>query len=67
MSHTMKIWEKVIDLRIKSETSVSKNQFGFMPGKSTMEPMFCVRQVMEKYREKKRKLCMIFIDLEKAY
>jgi len=33
MSHNMKIWEKIIDKRIKSETSVSRNQFGFMPGK----------------------------------
>jgi len=29
MSYSMKIWEK-----IRSETSVSENQFGFMPGKS---------------------------------
>lgn len=38
-----------------------------MPGKSTMLLIFCVRQVMEKYREKNRKLCMTFIDLEKTY
>ena len=67
MCHSMKVWEKVIDKRIRSETAVSKNQFGFMPGKSTMEPIFCMRQIVEKYREKKRKLCMVFIDLEKAY
>jgi len=66
----MKIWKKIIDLRrllIRSDTSVSKNQFGFMPGKSIMKSIFCVRQVMEKFREKKKKLCMIFIDLEKIY
>ena len=63
----MKIWEKVIEKRLRSETIVSRNQFGFMPGKSTMEPIFCMRQIVEKYREKKRKLCMVFIDLEKAY
>jgi len=32
-----------------------------------MEPIFFVRQVMETHREKNRILCMIFIDLEKAY
>jgi len=32
-----------------------------------MAPIFCTRQIAEKYREKKRKLCMVFIDLEKAY
>jgi len=52
MNHTMKIWKKAIGLRIGGETSVSKNQFGFMPGKSTMKPIFCVRLVIEKYKEK---------------
>ena len=43
MRHSMKIWEKTIEKRIISETSILGNQFGFMPGKSTMEPLFCVR------------------------
>jgi len=46
-----------------------ENQFGFIAGKLTMKPLFCVRQFVEKYRKKKKKkkLCMIFMDLEKAY
>jgi ABC-type uncharacterized transport system auxiliary subunit len=32
-----------------------------------MEPLFCIRQLVEKFSEKKKKLCMVFIDLEKAY
>jgi hypothetical protein len=42
------------------------NQFGFMPGRSTMEAIFLIRQVMEWYKEQKD-LHMVFIDLEKAY
>lgn len=30
-----------------------------------MEPIFCIAQLKMKYREKKRKLTMVFIDLEK--
>jgi hypothetical protein len=32
-----------------------------------MEPLFCIRQLVEKYREKNKKLCMVYIDLEKVY
>ena len=42
-------------------------QFGFMPGKSTTDPVFMLRQVMKKYRRKKKKMHVVFVDLEKAY
>jgi hypothetical protein len=38
-----------------------------MPGRSTMEAILLVRQLMKICREQKKDMYMIFIDLEKAY
>jgi Reverse transcriptase (RNA-dependent DNA polymerase) len=67
MSHTMNLWERVIEYHLRKLTIVSKNQFGFMPERSTMKTIFLIRQLMKRYREQKNDLHMIFIDLEKTY
>ncbi len=67
MSHTMKLWERVIKHRLRHTTTILENQFGFMPRRSTMESIFLLKLLMEKYREACKDLHMIFIDLEKAY
>jgi hypothetical protein len=65
MSHNMMIWEKIIKKRIRSDTLISDNQFVFITGKSTMETLFCVRQPVKNFKKKKKKLCVVFIDLER--
>jgi hypothetical protein len=67
MSHTMKVWERIIEHRLRRVTNVTENQFSFMPGRSAMDVIFLIRQLMERCREKKKNLHIVFIDLEKAY
>jgi hypothetical protein len=67
MSHIKKFWEIVIEHSLRKLITVSKNQFGFILGWSNMETIFLIRPLMERYREQKKDLYMIFIDLEKAY
>ena len=31
MSHTMKIWERIIETRLRDRVEISKHQYGFMP------------------------------------
>ena len=67
MSHTMTIWERIIDRRLREETTIGDERFGVMPGRGTTGAIFAVRQLLEKHREKQIGLHMVFIDLEKAY
>nr|GEX52692.1 hypothetical protein [Tanacetum cinerariifolium] len=67
LNHTMNLWGRVIKIRLRKETRVSENQFGFIPVRSTTEAIHLLRSLMEKYRERQRDLHMAFLDLEKAY
>ena len=67
MSHTMKVWERIIETRLRDRVEISKQQYGFMPEKGTTNAMFALRMLMEKYRKGQRELHCVFVDLEKAY
>ena len=51
IGHTMKLWERIIERRLRRDLTFSNQQYGFMPGKSTTDALFALRVLMEKYRE----------------
>ncbi|KAK3561816.1 hypothetical protein QTP86_014395, partial [Hemibagrus guttatus] len=67
MSHTMKVWERVVEARLKKVVEICEQQYGFMPRKSTTDAILALRILMEKYRDGQKEVHCVFIDLEKAY
>ncbi|KAK3563927.1 hypothetical protein QTP86_006213 [Hemibagrus guttatus] len=67
MSHTVKLWERVVEARLRKVVEICEQQYGFMPRKSTTDAIFALRILMEKYRDGQRELHCLFVDLEKAY
>ena len=65
LEHGMKIVEKVLQRRMRQMVKVDEIQFGFMPGKGTIDAVFTLRRSQEEYLDKKKKLYMCFFDLEK--
>ncbi|EYB93809.1 hypothetical protein Y032_0178g644 [Ancylostoma ceylanicum] len=67
IAHTMKIYERLLDTRLRDMVEIASDQFGFVQERSTIDAIFIARQVMEKYREKNKPCHLAFLDLEKAY
>ena len=67
LKHGLKILERILDKRIRKVVKIDPKQFGFMPGKSTVDAIFIVRQLVEKRIERNLVVFCGFVDLEKAY
>jgi len=67
LEHGMKVIERVLERRLRSSVTINEMQCGFMQGKGTVDALFMVRMLQEKYAKKKKRLYMCFVDLEKAF
>ena len=47
--------------------SVGEMYFGFWPDRGTIDAVLILRRHQEVYRAKGNKLCVCFVDLEKAF
>uniref|UniRef100_A0A7I4YN09 Reverse transcriptase domain-containing protein n=1 Tax=Haemonchus contortus TaxID=6289 RepID=A0A7I4YN09_HAECO len=67
LSHSMKIFERIVDSRIRDIVELTTNQSGFVSGCSTIDATHATRLLLEKHREKRRPVHLAFLDLEKAF
>ena len=63
----MKVMEHILNTIIRNIVTIDEMQFGFMPGRSTIDAIFILRQLQEKFLGKKKNLYFAFVDLEKAF
>lgn len=65
--HVLKVLERIVEELIRNIVHIDDMQFGFIPGRGTIDAIFILRQMQEKYLEKNRNLFLAFVDLEKAF
>ena len=56
ISFTMKLWERVIEHRLREHAKIAENQFGFIPERSTIEAIHILLRLIERFRVSKRDL-----------
>ena len=62
MEHGMKLFEKVLEEKLRKLIKVDGRQFGFCPGWSATDAIFIMRQLKERFCEKKKKLYHVLVD-----
>ena len=67
LEHAFKLYKKVLDGCLHEMVDIDKMQDGSMPGRGTVDAVFVLRRLSEKFRAKNKKLLFIFVDLEKAF
>ena len=67
LEHGMKVEERLLEKRLRDTVKVDRMQFGFMPGKGTLDAIFIAKRMQENFIGKNKKLFMCFVDLEKTF
>ena len=58
----MKVYEKTHDKRFGVNVKTDEKQFGFQLGKSTVDAIFVLRQLQEKFGAKKKSFSMFLLS-----
>ena len=55
LDQVMKLFERVIERKMRNLVSLDDMQFGFRPGRGTTDAIFIVRQIQEKFLAQKKR------------
>ena len=67
LEHELEIFERILDKRLRQQVNISEMQFGFMPGKRTVDSIFMLRQRQGKIFKGNGTMYTAFVDLGKAH
>ena len=69
ISHVGKVIARIINRRLenKIEAILGEDQFGFRKGKGTRDAIGMIRAITERVQDTKEKICVAFIDWQKAF
>ena len=56
LEHAFKLFKKVLDGHLHEVVDIDKMQYGFMPGRGTVDAVFVLSRLSEKFRAKNRTL-----------
>ena len=54
LQHAFKLYEKVLDGRLREVVDTDKMEYGFMPERGTVDTFFFLGRLSEKFRAKKK-------------
>ena len=52
LKHAMKVFERVLERRLRGLVKINDMQYGFTPDRGTTDAIFIVRQMQERFMEK---------------
>ena len=54
LEHSSKLYEKILDEHFREVVDIDKMLYGFIPGRGTVDAVFILRRLTEKFRAKKK-------------
>ena len=67
LEHAFKLYEKILDGRLHEVVAFDKIQYGFMPGRGTVDAVFVLRRLTEKFRAKNKKLLLYLLIWKRLF